>query len=46
MVNMLCFCAYIQVRLLKSLGIQSVLLTDGSSPVNLFQTAQGFITQK
>lgn len=30
-----------KMKLLKSLGIQSTLFTDGNSPVNLFQTAQG-----
>lgn len=32
-----------QARLLEALGIQSVLITDGNSPVNLFNTAQGLI---
>ncbi|XP_067937582.1 major vault protein-like [Watersipora subatra] len=32
-----------QVRLLQGLGIRSTLITDGSSPINLFQTAQGLI---
>ena len=32
-----------QAKLLESLGIQSVLITDGHSPVNLFNTAQGLI---
>lgn len=32
-----------QVKLLGSLGIKSVLLTDGRSPVNLFNTANGLI---
>lgn len=32
-----------QVKLLKSLGLQSTLITDGSSPINLFNTAQGLI---
>ncbi|KAK3703611.1 hypothetical protein QZH41_019149 [Actinostola sp. cb2023] len=32
-----------QVKLLKSLGLKSTLITDGSSPVNLFSTAQGLI---
>lgn len=32
-----------QARLLQGLGIQSTLITDGTSPINLFQTAQGLI---
>jgi len=32
-----------QVKLLKSLGLKSTLITDGSSPINLFNTAQGLI---
>lgn len=32
-----------QVKLLKSLGLRSTLITDGSTPINLFQTAQGLI---
>lgn len=32
-----------QVRLLQSLGLQSVLFTDGRSPINLFDTASGLI---
>ena len=32
-----------QAKLLGSLGIKSVLLTDGRSPVNLFNTAGGLI---
>ena len=32
-----------QVKLLKSLGLQSTLITDGSSPINLFNTANGLI---
>lgn len=32
-----------QVRLLQSLGMKSTLITDGSTPINLFQTAQGLI---
>jgi len=32
-----------QGRLLKGLGLQSVLITDGSSPINLFNTAKGLI---
>ena len=32
-----------QVKLLKSLGLQSALITDGSSPINLFNTANGLV---
>ncbi len=32
-----------QARLLEGLGLQSVLITDGKSPVNLFNTATGLI---
>jgi major vault protein len=32
-----------QAELLKSLGLQSFLITDGNSPINLFNTAQGLI---
>ena len=32
-----------QARLLQSLGLQSVLITDGKNPINLFSTAQGLI---
>lgn len=32
-----------QAKLLQGLGIKSTLITDGSSPINLFQTAQGLI---
>ncbi|OUL21177.1 colicin uptake protein [Nostoc sp. T09] len=33
-----------QARLLQALGLQSVLITDGRSPINLFSTAQGLIS--
>ncbi|MFB2967434.1 colicin uptake protein [Aerosakkonema sp. BLCC-F183] len=33
-----------QARLLQSLGLQSVLITDGKNPINLFSTAQGLIS--
>lgn len=33
-----------QARLLEGLGIQSFLITDGNSPINLFSTAQGLIS--
>jgi len=33
-----------QAKLLQSLGVQSFLITDGHSPINLFQTAQGLIS--
>jgi len=32
-----------QVKLLKSLGLQSVMITDGNSPINLFSTANGLV---
>jgi len=32
-----------QVKLLQSLGLKSTLITDGSSPINLFNTANGLI---
>lgn len=32
-----------QVKLLKSLGLSSTLITDGSNPINLFNTAQGLV---
>eukprot|EP00730_Choanoeca_flexa_P005763 TRINITY_DN12017_c0_g1_i4.p2 TRINITY_DN12017_c0_g1~~TRINITY_DN12017_c0_g1_i4.p2 ORF type:complete len:845 (+),score=302.06 TRINITY_DN12017_c0_g1_i4:131-2665(+) len=32
-----------QAKLLGSLGITSTLITDGSSPINLFNTAQGLV---
>jgi len=33
----------LQVRMLQSLGLKSTLITDGSSPINLFNTASGLI---
>merc|ERR1712227_479697 len=33
-----------QAKLLGSLGIQSTLITDGKNPINLFQTAQGLVS--
>ncbi|XP_063286913.1 major vault protein [Pelobates fuscus] len=33
----------LQVRLLQGLGIQSTLITDGSTPINLFTTAHGML---
>lgn len=32
-----------QVKMLQSLGLTSTLITDGRSPINLLQTAKGFI---
>jgi len=32
-----------QVKMLQSLGLKSTLITDGSSPINLFNTAHGLI---
>ena len=37
------YAIFSQVKLLKSLGLQSTLITDGSSPINLFNTAQGLV---
>ena len=33
-----------QAQLLEGLGIKSLLITDGNSPINLFNTANGLIT--
>jgi major vault protein len=33
-----------QARLLKGLGLKSLLVTDGKSPINLFNTASGLIS--
>ncbi len=33
----------LQAKLLGGLGLKSVLITDGTSPVNLFNTANGLI---
>lgn len=33
-----------QVNLLESLGIESMLITDGSNPINLFTTAAGLVS--
>ncbi len=32
-----------QVKLLQALGLKTTLITDGSNPINLFQTAHGLI---
>jgi major vault protein len=32
-----------QVKLLQSLGLKSFMITDGHSPINLFNTASGLI---
>ncbi|XP_033116346.1 major vault protein-like [Anneissia japonica] len=32
-----------QVKLLQSLGLKSTLITDGTSPINLFNTANGLV---
>ena len=29
--------------MLSSLGIQSMMITDGNNPINLFNTAQGLL---
>lgn len=33
----------LQVRMLQALGMKSTVITDGSTPINLFNTAQGLI---
>merc|ERR1712232_1217667 len=33
-----------QAKLLEGLGIKSLLITDGNSPINLFNTANGLVT--
>ncbi|XP_078508524.1 major vault protein [Lissotriton helveticus] len=33
----------LQVKLLQSLGLKSTLITDGSTPINLFTTANGML---
>lgn len=33
----------LQVRMLQALGLKSTLITDGSTPINLFTTASGLI---
>jgi len=35
----------LQAKLLQGLGLKSFLITDGNSPINLFNTAQGLIGQ-
>jgi len=35
-----------QAKLLQGLGLHSLMITDGSSPINLFNTAQGLIGQQ
>ncbi len=32
-----------QVKMLQALGLKSTIITDGNSPINLFNTAQGLI---
>ena len=32
-----------QARLLQGLGLKGYLVTDGKSPINLFQTASGMV---
>lgn len=33
----------LQVKLLQGLGLKSTLITDGSTPINLFSTATGLL---
>ncbi len=40
-----CACVGVQAKLLAGLGLQSVLITDGKSPLNLFNTAKGLMGQ-
>ncbi len=35
-----------QAKLLSALGLQSVLVTDGKNPINLFNTAKGLLGQQ
>jgi len=35
-----------QAKLLAGLGLKSLMITDGSSPINLFNTAQGLIANQ
>jgi len=35
-----------QAKLLQGLGLQGFLITDGNSPINLFNTAQGLLGQQ
>ena len=32
-----------QVKMLQALGLKSTVITDGKTPINLFNTAQGLI---
>merc|ERR1711937_911808 len=32
-----------QIKMLQSLGLTSTLITDGRNPINLLQTASGFV---
>jgi major vault protein len=34
-----------QVKLLQSLGLQGYMITDGNTPINLFNTAHGLLGQ-
>lgn len=38
-----CTFLLLQVKLLQSLGLKSTLITDGSTPINLFNTALGLL---
>ena len=38
-----CFLSLLQVKMLQALGLKSTLITDGSSPINLFTTANGLL---
>ena len=33
----------LQLKMLQALGLQSTLITDGTNPINLFNTANGLV---
>jgi len=35
-----------KAKLLKGLGLSGYLVTDGKNPINLFNTAQGMVSDK
>jgi len=35
-----------KAKMLKGLGLKGFLVTDGKSPINLFNTANGFLASK
>ena len=34
-----------QAEMLQALGLQGYLMTDGKNPINLFDTAEGLVSQ-